>query len=217
MKLDTHIIEGRGHPGRLLFLIHGYYSQPYALSALGPLIDPDAHFLVMAPRGPHPLPPHDSYWYERTAQGINAASFLEVTEALNELIDTTCAARGFRRQDTVIGGFSQGASLALALAMQDSDRARPSGVMCLSGFLPNINGLSLDYKAARHVAVFVAHGAADPLVPIDSGRQVARTLQANGLPVTFHEYPIGHDITIESLIDMRSWLEAVRKGDGYGP
>jgi phospholipase/carboxylesterase len=187
-----------------MFLIHGYYSQPYAVSTLGPLIDPEARYLVMAPRGPHPLPPHDSYWVQ--PGGGSAEEFAEIREALDALVDETCATRGFRREDTLVGGFSQGAGLALAVALASSDRPRVAGVMCLSGYMPETSGVDWDLAASRGVSVLVQHGTEDPMVPVDRGRWVAERLRAAGLPVTYEEYPMGHDISIESLIGMRTWV-----------
>lgn len=207
MRLESHVIEGRGNPDRLMFLMHGYYSQPYALSTLGPLIDPDARYLVMAPRGPHPLPPHDSYWVE--PGGGDPDEFAAIREALDALIDETCAARGFRREDTLVGGFSQGAGLALAVGLATSVRPRVAGVMCLSGYMPDHAGVDWDLAAARSVPVLVQHGTEDPMVPVERGREVAGRLRDAGLAVTYEEYPMGHDISIESLTGMRAWVAAL--------
>ncbi|MCC7075586.1 MAG: hypothetical protein IT198_00525 [Acidimicrobiia bacterium] len=207
MQLETHVIEGRGNPDRLMFLVHGYYSQPYALSTLGPLVDPDAHYLVMAPRGPHPLPPHDSYWIE--PGGGDDRGFLDVLEALDALVGETCSARGFDRGDTVVGGFSQGAGLALALALGATERTRVAGVMCLSGFMPDVEGLVWDLDGAREVAVLVQHGTDDTLIPVARGRDIAAHVRDAGLDVTYGEYPAGHDITLEGLVDMRAWLARI--------
>ena len=49
--------------------------------------------------------------------------------AVDDLLDAACAEHGFDRNEAVVGGFSQGAGLALALGLGPSERARPAGVL----------------------------------------------------------------------------------------
>jgi phospholipase/carboxylesterase len=113
------------------------------------------------------------------------------------------------RDEMVIGGFSQGAAMALAVALGASSRPRPAGIVCLSGFLADVDGLEYDWDADADLPVLVQHGRADEVVPVDLGSDTAHILEQHGLEVTWHEYRMGHQTTLESLSDARDWLAGV--------
>ena len=73
-----------------------------------------------------------------------------------------------------MAGFSQGASLTLALGLRTGDRPRPAGLLAMSGFLPEPDGVEFDFTGAP--PVFVAHGTNDDLIPADLGRAAATAL-----------------------------------------
>jgi phospholipase/carboxylesterase len=113
------------------------------------------------------------------------------------------------RDEMVIGGFSQGGAMALAIGLGASTRPRPAGVICWSGFLADVEGLEYDWEAARDLEVLVQHGTADEMVPVEMGRDTATLLEQHDVAVTFRDYAMGHQTTLESLADARSWLAAV--------
>jgi len=106
---------------------------------------------------------------------------------------------------TVIG-FSQGASMALATAATNPglfDR-----VVLLSGLrLPAL--LDTVPEGAPLPPILVQHGTADPIVPIDEGRALARwCLERNPHGTTFDEFDMPHTISQESLDGIAGWLGA---------
>ena len=210
MPIKVYTIDGRGEPDRLLFLVHGYGANEFHLAAYGPLVDPDARFLVAAPRGPLDLPPDGAAWWKIDTETFefDFAALPSSLAALDEAIDRLCAERGFDRSRAVIGGFSQGAALCLALAFRRDASARPAGVICLSGFLHEPPEVDWDVAAGSAVPVFVGHGRNDPFLGLDRAQRVAETLQGAGVPVEYHDYPMGHDISLDELVDLRAWLAA---------
>jgi phospholipase/carboxylesterase len=46
------------------------------------------------------------------------------------------------------------------------------------------------------------------VVPVAFGHEARDVLGALGLQVEYREYPIGHEISEESLLDMVTWLSA---------
>ena len=61
------------------------------------------------------------------------------------------------RTDAVVGGFSQGGGIALALALGSSDKPRPAAVLAMSPFIP-FDPAAVDWDAAGEVAVLLQHG-----------------------------------------------------------
>jgi phospholipase/carboxylesterase len=210
VELKVYTIDGRGEPERLLFLIHGYGANEFHLASYGPLVDPEARFLVAAPRGPLDLPPDGAAWWQIDAETFefDFAALPTSLAALDRTIDRLCAEGGFDRSRGVIGGFSQGAALSLALAFRRGASTRPAGVVCLSGFLHEPSEVDWDVAGGSAVAVFVGHGRDDPFLGLDRARHVVDTLRSAGVEVDYHDYPVGHDISLDELADLRAWLAA---------
>ncbi len=114
-----------------------------------------------------------------------------------------------------MGGFSQGAGLTLALALRTSDRPHPLGVLALSPALPqaSLDEIRPDWDAAMKIPVLLQHGTHDPLVPVARSRELARELDEHGVPVVYTEYPMEHQVALESVQRAQSWLDAVVAGE----
>jgi phospholipase/carboxylesterase len=207
VELKLYTIDGRGEPSRLLFLLHGYSANEFHLAAYGPLIDPEARFLVAAPRGPLLVPADGAAWWDVDLETFEQDHALvpSVLRALDRTIDGVCRERGFSRDAAVIGGFSQGAALALALAFRRG-APRHAGVVCLSGFLLDDRLVEWDLAANRDVPVFVGHGTDDPIIGSDRFDATVDALGSAGGAVHSRAYPMAHDIHLDELIDLRDWL-----------
>lgn len=217
-----HLISGPvagGRADRLLVLLHGWAAAERDMARLGRALDPDGRWLVVAPRGPVAVGEDRCAWFARDAAGeIDAASLRDSLDAVDELIDDLSAARKLDRSEAVVGGFSQGAAAALVLARRPSGRPRPTGVLCLSGFLAAVDApdLGFDGDGAADVAVLVQHGTEDDVVPALLGRAVARMCERSGTPVVHEEHPIGHETSAASRASAARWLTAVAAGDRRG-
>jgi phospholipase/carboxylesterase len=215
-ELTTYVVSDRfARDGvraeRLLFLLHGYGATEHDLTAIGPLLDPDGHVLVAGARGPHAAE-GGAAWFTPTPLGPDPDSLLASLAALHVTLDALCAEHLLGRDEVIVGGFSQGAAMALALAFGTSDRPAPAGVLCLSGFLADARGLEYDWGRPAP-PVLVQHGSLDEVVPVDLGRDTAALLGMHHVPVTYQQYDMGHQTTVESLADARTWLARVRDGE----
>jgi thioredoxin 1 len=212
MDLVTNVVTG-SNADRLLLLLHGYGADERDLGGLLGYLDPDGRFAVVLPRGPIAAPPGFS-WFDLGAEDPNEAAvgFAEALAAVDDLLDAACAEHGFDRGQAVVGGFSQGAGLALALGLGPTDRTRPAGVLAMSPFVPP-GLLQIDLDAARDVAVLLQHGTADPMIPTKGSRGLAEALVDAGLPVVYGEYPMGHEVSLESVQQGQRWLAQVHDGE----
>ena len=214
MDLVTNVVQGSASD-RLLLLLHGYGADERDLGGLLSYLDPEGRFVTVLPRGPIAAPPGFS-WFDMMAvaeqedpEAAIAQGFADALAAVDDLLDAACAEHGLAREEAVVGGFSQGAGLALALALSPSDRARPAAVLAMSPFVPP-GILQVDLEAARDVAVLLQHGTDDPMVPVAGTRDLAQALSGGGIPVVFAEYPMGHEVAMESVQQAHGWLEQVR-------
>ncbi len=201
---------------RLLLLVHGYGADERDLGELLTYLDPAGHFATVLPRGPLPVEGTPGYsWYDFGSPDpqVLADGYAASLEALDDLLDVQCAELGYERSECFVGGFSQGAGLALGLALHRSTRPRPRGVLALSPAVPAFDVLDLDPNAAGTVPVLIEHGTHDPMVAVKRARGLARDLQRRRVPVVFREYAMQHNVTLDSLRDATAWISQVVEGE----
>ena len=130
--------------------------------------------------------------------------------AVHRLIDREVE-RGIAPGRIVLMGFSQGCAMTLLAGLRYPERL--AGLAGLSGYLP----LAATTAAERHAAnadvpVFLAHGSADPVIPIARGRATRDALAALGHAVDWHEYAMPHSVCAEEVADLNRWLLGVLGG-----
>ncbi len=213
-SLVTNVVRG-SDAERLLLLVHGYGADERDLGGLLPYLDPEGRFAVVLPRGPEAAAGTPGFaWYSWSPQGdFDPEAFTRSLDALDDLLDEACEEQGFERAQALVAGFSQGAGMMLALALRRSDRPRPLGVLAMSPALPGLDVFDADWEAGKEIPVLVEHGDQDPLVPVARARQLARVLQSSGVPVVYAEYPMGHQVALESIERAREWIDAVLAGE----
>ena len=209
-SLVTNVVRGRQEPDRLMLLIHGKGADEHDLEALIPHLDPEGRFLTVLPRAPLPFPPGWE-WYRTEGIPRGGPEFVSSVDAVDDLLDASCAEYGFDRSQAIVAGFSQGCGLTLALGLRRSGRPRPAGLLGMSGFLPDRDDLDYDFSAAP--PVFIQHGTADPLISVEEGRRTVTRLGAEEVPVVYREYPMAHQVSMESVRDAMVWLSLVLAGD----
>ena len=212
MDLVTNVVQG-ANPERLLLLLHGYGADERDLGGLLPYLDPEGRFVTVLPRGPIAAPPGFS-WFDLMSQDAQVAQqgFVDALDAIDDLLDQVCEEHGMARTDAVVGGFSQGGGIALALALGSSDKPRPAAVLAMSPFIP-FDPTAVDWDAATEVAVLLQHGTEDPMVKPLGTRRFAEVLADRGVPVVLGEFPMGHEVSMESITQAQGWLDAVRVGE----
>jgi thioredoxin 1 len=212
MALVTNVISG-SEARRVLLLAHGYGADERDLGGLLGYLDPDGIFATVMPRAPLAAPGAPGFsWYDMSAPP-SADAFGEILDVLDETLDDACSQYGFPRSEAIAGGFSQGAGLALALALRPGEAPHPAGALAMSPFLPALDGLDLDDAAVSSIPVLVQHGTHDQMIPVKQSRTLARALRAAGVPTVFREYPMEHQVALESLQDAHAWMASVVAGE----
>jgi phospholipase/carboxylesterase len=98
-----------------------------------------------------------------------------------------------------------GAMMALTVSLAYPQRFK--GVIAHSGMLPKEDTAQYRWDDLNGISFFIAHGTNDPIVPVELGRQAHRRLLDAGAHVEYHEYPIQHTISEDSLSDAAMWLQ----------
>jgi phospholipase/carboxylesterase len=209
----THLVRepdrtSTSAPTPLLLLLHGVGSNEEDLFGLAPYLD--ERFLIVSARAPVVMGPASYGWFniEYTQRGLVAdleqakISLQQLLGFIDELVET------YRADDrgVYLLGFSQGAMMSLALALTRPEKF--AGAVIMSGRYPSqVLEHGPDLKALKGKPFLVTHGIYDPVLPIEQGRAVRTQLEALPLELTYREYPMGHEVSLESLRDVSAWLK----------
>jgi phospholipase/carboxylesterase len=197
-----------GAPEGALVLLHGRGADENDLFPLLDVLDPDRRLAAATARGPLSLPPGGAHWYVVERVGYpDPATFLPTFDLLSGWLDGWLAGHGVTPDRLVIGGFSQGTVMSYSLAFGPG-RPRPAGVVALSGFMPTVEGFSLDLGAAEGLPVAIGHGSHDPVISVDFARSARARLVEAGADLTYQETPMGHQIDPRFLGSLPGWLGA---------
>ena len=191
----------------MLVLFHGRGADEHDLFPLLDLLDPGRRMLGVTPRGPLHLPPGGAHWYAVQEIGYpDPGTFHETFARTSSWLDAIADDAGVPPARTVLGGFSQGAVMTYALGL-GTGRPRPAGLIALSGFMPTVPGFALDLEPPLP-RVVIAHGALDPVIGVDWGRDAHARLGAAGADVTYTESPrMAHSIDPVVLRALPAWLD----------
>ncbi len=104
----------------------------------------------------------------------------------------------------VLGGFSQGAMLALDLAFRTATPLE--GLVVLSGTVIAEEAWLAGMPSRRGLRVFQSHGTRDPLLPFAFAERLRDALVREGLLVTFEAFASGHTIPPSVMAAFDRWL-----------
>jgi predicted esterase len=86
-----------------------------------------------------------------------------------------------------IAGFSDGATYALSVGLAQG--------LLFHHVLAFSPGFVIPAPRVGRPAIFISHGTADPVLPIDRcSRRIVPALRADGYPVRYHEFVGGHSV-----------------------
>lgn len=192
----------------LLLLLHGIGSDEEDLFALRARLD--GRFLVVSARAPFEYEPMGYAWYDIDYRArpptMQPAQAEESREALARFVAELCDGGGADPARIFVMGFSQGAVMALGLAVTHPELV--AGVVAHSGrLLPQFLSRAAPPDALAALHALVLHGTEDDVVPVERGRE-ARDLLAPLLDgrLEYREYPLAHGISERSLADAAAWL-----------
>jgi len=189
----------------MLVLLHGLGSDERDLMAVAPELDPRLTIITL--RAPHQYGMGGYAWFD--IQWLAAGRTIDVGQALESrdrlIPELEALASQFKPSQLLLGGFSQGAMMTMGVALKRPDLL--DGAMLLSGrtIPPFLENPSPD---VTELPFLVQHGTFDPVLPIDEGREMRTDLERLGVPLEYHEYPMGHEVNFQSLGDALRWIRS---------
>ena len=215
--LETIEIESGPRPDAAVIWLHGLGADGHDFEPLVPELRLPARLSVRFVFPHAPVRPVTinmgapmRAWYDILQLGggqEDEAGIRASQELLAGLIERE-ASRGVAAHRVVLAGFSQGGAIALQAGLRSAQRL--AGLLALSTYLPLAATLEAERSAAnRKVPIFMAHGAQDPMIPIDHARRSREGLERLGYRVEWREYPMQHSVCAEEISDIADWLVRV--------
>jgi|TARA_B110000495_G_C23038808_1_gene621652 phospholipase/carboxylesterase len=221
-SLDCIVVDGGASPSIGVVICHGYGASYEDLAGLsnewiGLLGEQAEKFRFVFPDAPNSLaelgmPSGRAWWpinMSRLAEAVEAADFEElhdheppgITEARSALSAAIKSVKKDLGADTtplVLGGFSQGAMLAMDTALR-GDVAAPNLLIQFSGTVICRPQWQAAMSRLSDTTVFQSHGTIDPVLPYASASTLSEMMRTAGVNASFHSFEGPHTIDVESV------------------
>lgn len=204
----AYVPPGDG-PFPTLIALHGFGANAQDLLGLAPFFA-GGRWLTLCPQGSHELrvgPGTTGYsWFPmKPGEMPDAREFLKASSRLRDFAAQAAVRYPVDRSKTIVLGFSQGGMMAIDLAFRDTERF--AGLMVLSSSFPDLLASNLPQtEAQRGFPVLMIHGTQDAQAPIERARESRPVFERFGVDLTFHEFPMGHEIRPEAMTAIARWL-----------
>jgi phospholipase/carboxylesterase len=220
MADDPLVIEtGVHNPDACVIWLHGLGADGHDFEPIVPelRLDPGLNIRFVFPHAPMmPVTINQGFvmraWYDISSADIGAApdekGIRASAELVGELIDAQIES-GIAPARIVLAGFSQGGAIVLQAGLRYP--ARLAGIMALSTYLPLAEALA-DEKSEdnQDIPIFMAHGSADPVIPVDLAYRSQKKLEQQGYTLEWHEYNgMAHSVSEQEIYHLAEWLERV--------
>jgi len=213
--LETREIETAPNPRASIVWLHGLGADGNDFAPLADEIELPVAVRYIFPHAPMmPITINGGYvmraWYD-----INDAAIRREDEdgvrASQQSVEVLLArekSRGIATNRIVLAGFSQGGAIALQTGLRHSERL--AGVMALSCYLPLADRLTAEASPAnRELPIFMAHGTADPMIPIARAQASRALLLQLAYKIEWSEYRMEHSVCQQEIAGIGAWLRRV--------
>ena len=220
MADEPLIIEtGVNQPDACVIWLHGLGADGHDFEPIVPelRLDPGLSIRFVFPHAPMmPVTINQGFvmraWYDIRTADIGAQpdekGIRSSAELVAEMIDGQIE-QGIQPERIVLAGFSQGGAIVLQAGLRYP--AKLAGIMALSTYLPLPDTLAAE-KSEDNAAtsIFMAHGAIDPVIPVNLAYASLKRLEQQGYAVEWHEYAaMPHSVSEQEIYHMAEWPEKV--------
>ncbi len=128
-------------------------------------------------------------------------------QQVEDVLSLACEHLAVPTDSLVLGGFSQGAMLSTDLVLHSDIPF--AGLALLSGTLIAKQEWLTRLSHRQGLPVFQSHGAHDPILAFSMAQQLRDHIQTAGLHVSWVEFQGGHEIPIQALNGLSTFLQSV--------
>jgi phospholipase/carboxylesterase len=219
--LNIRTVGERKHPRQVVVLLHGWGAPGDDLVPLAAHLAAPGRLFVF-PAAPLAGPAGGRAWWHLDFEALLAARAsgrdrelrAQTPEGLAEartqilalLVDIERQTQ-LPRTAMIVGGFSQGAMLAIDVAL--ASNPRPKAIIALSGTLLSEARWTAELAEGKPVPLFLSHGRQDPVLPFRLASALHELVSASGNPVTWVPFEGGHEIPPEVLAGVATFLATI--------
>lgn len=227
--LDVCITGGQDRQGSgegpLVVLLHGFGAPGDDLVALWRYLNVPDEVRFLFPAAPLNLDmgfgDARAWWMfdmERVAQARDQGQWDELSQEIprglspartqmQDVLSLAIESLSVPSQSLVLGGFSQGAMLSTDLVLHSDIPF--AGLALLSSALIAKQEWLTRLPNRQGLPVFQSHGTDDPVLGFSMAKQLREHIQLAGLPVSWIEFRGGHEIPIQVLEGLGTFLQSV--------
>jgi phospholipase/carboxylesterase len=212
--LQTIEIEQSPTPVGTVIWLHGLGADAHDFEPIVPQLNLEQPLRFVFPNAPErPVTINGGMemraWYDIDPGALltGEADIRESASSIEQLLELENS-RGIQTAKITLAGFSQGGVIALHLGLRLQERL--AGIMALSTYVHNHEHLVDEVSfASIDVPIFMAHGRADPMIPIARAVTSREAMTSLNYQIEWHEYAMGHQVCVEEIADISRWLNAV--------
>jgi len=188
----------------LVIVMHGRGADANDLADIAPMLDRGGYRFLF-PNAPKPFEPYSGMtfgytWFDGWPPAPGTIE--ESRQLILRFIDEALARYPTPSGKLILAGFSQGALMSLDAGFRTQQPV--AGIVSMSGAL-----YEADLPALKRIPVMIVHGTDDEVIPVLAARRTRRVLEDAGLEPEYHELPMGHWVTPESMAVVGGFLKRV--------
>jgi phospholipase/carboxylesterase len=182
----------------LIIMMHGRGADAHDLADVAPLLDGPGGYRFVFPNAPRPWEAQPGMtfgftWFDGWPP--RGESFRQSRRLVLAFLDAVVKRYPTPEGKLIISGFSQGALVALDVGFRTKQQV--AAIVAMSGAIYEDELPDLDSN--RDKRVLLVHGTNDEVIPVNAARRTRRVLEDHGIEPEYHEFPMGHQLTEESI------------------
>ena len=216
--LDAIMLDDADPKALTVVCLHGYGADMRDLAPLALELETKRPLSWVFPDAPEKLEWGGRAWFPidvaafEEAQRAGAPRDLSKDEPIGlsrarEKVQKLLAELNRPWSSLVLMGFSQGAMLAVDLAMRAPQR--PAGVAILSGTLVDEKSVKLLAPGRKGLRFFQSHGSVDPILGFPQALALEKALLAAGWEGKLLRFEGAHSIPPQALDALAEWLDSL--------
>lgn len=189
-KLVTRTFSSSDQPTKAIIGLHGWTGDEHVFEPVAKMMNiDDAQWFF--PRAPYKADSGKGYsWFSGTDE---TGWDIEKTRVGIHQLLADVRSNGFSPKNIFLIGFSQGASLAMEIALRLPFAI--GGIVPIAGFIKFRNTLSNEAtKESKATPVLLLHGSQDEIIHVIASEKAHDFFKERGNPVYFKRYDGGHKI-----------------------
>ena len=190
-------------------MLHGFGSDENDLFSFASELP--EKYAIISLKAPIRLEPYGNAWYNiyfDNSQGkfSDDEQAIASRELVSKCIDDIVTKYNVDAKNITLLGFSQGTILSFAVALSYPEKVK--NVIGLSGYInEEIIREGFEKTDFSNLNIYTSHGNVDQVIPVQWARKTKPFLEKLNIRVAYSEFPVGHGVAPQNIMELKNWLE----------